>query len=124
MYIIGFILYLLFWIASSPYCVVLIVLLLGLTWLMVRRRSARIKWAALGIVVGTGVYCVFFNDLSGPEMWMICDSPINWPKMWHNNWRLWWIGQVGLMTAWRAGMIVAALLVVISGFNKLQKVRM
>lgn len=121
MYIIGFILYLLFWIASSPYCVVLIVLLLGLTWLMVRRRSARIKWAALGIVVATGVYCVFFNDLSGPEMWMICDSPINWPNMWHNNWRLWWIGQVGLMTAWRAGMIVAVMLIVIKLYRFIQK---
>ena len=124
MEIIGFVLYLLFWIAGSPYCVVLIVLLLGLTWLMVKRWSARIKWAALGIVVATGAYCALFNDLSGPDLWMICDSPINWPKFWNYNYRLWWIGQVGLMTAWRAGMIVAGLLIVISGFNKLQKVRM
>lgn len=113
MEIIGFILYLLLLIAGSPYCVVLIMLLLGLTWLMVRRKSAKIKWVALGIVVLTGVYCVFFNDLSGPDTWMTHDSPINWPKMWHNNWRLWWIGQVGLMTAWRAGMIVAVMLIVI-----------
>jgi hypothetical protein len=121
MEIIGFILYLLFWIAGSPYCVVLIVLLLGLTWLMVRRRSGRIKWAALGIVVATGVYCVFCNDLSGPEMWMICDSPINWPKFWHYNWRLWWIGQIGLMTAWRAGMIVAAMMIIIKLYHLIQK---
>lgn len=121
MAIIGIILYLLLLIAGSPYCVVLIVLLLGLTWLMVRRQSARIKWAALGIVVLTGVYCVFFNDLSGPDTWMTHDSPINWPKMWHNNWRLWWIGQVGLMTAWRAGMIVAIMLIVIKLYRFIQK---
>lgn len=121
MEIIGFILYLLFWIAGSPYCVVLIVLLLGLTWLMVRRKSAKIKWVALGIIMVTGVYCVFFNDLSGPDCWMTHDSPINWPKFWHYNYRLWWIGQVGLITAWRAGMIVAVLSVVIRLYRFIQK---
>lgn len=121
MEIIGFILYLLFLIAGSPWCIVLIVLLLGLTWLMVRRKSAKIKWVALGIIMVTGVYCVFFNDLSGPDQWLTADSPINWPKMWHNNWRLWWIGQVGQMTAWRAGMIVAIMLIMIRLYRFIRK---
>jgi hypothetical protein len=108
-------------ILGSPWCFAVIALLLGLMWLMVRRQSATVKWAALGILVATGIYCVFCNDLSGPERWLTHDSPINWPKMWHNNWRLWWIGQVGQMSAWRTGMIVAAMLIIIKLYRLSQK---
>ena len=92
-----------------------------LMWLMVRRQSATVKWAALGILVATGVYYVFCNDLYGPNLWMTCDRPIDWPAMWHDNWRLWWLGQVGLMTTWRAGMIIAAMMIIIKLYRLSQK---
>ena len=31
------------------------------------------------------------QELSGPMMWAIVDRPIDYPSMWFNNWRLWWI---------------------------------
>ena len=30
-------------------------------------------------------------QLSGPMMWAIVDRPIDYPSMWFDNWRLWWI---------------------------------
>ena len=30
-------------------------------------------------------------QLRGPMMWAIVDRPIDYPSMWFNNWRLWWI---------------------------------
>lgn len=31
------------------------------------------------------------QELSGPMMWAIVDRPIDYPSMWFNNWRLWWV---------------------------------
>lgn len=30
-------------------------------------------------------------ELTGPMMWAIVDRPIDYPSMWFDNWRLWWI---------------------------------
>ena len=30
-------------------------------------------------------------QLTGPMMWAIVDRPIDYPSMWLDNWRLWWI---------------------------------
>ena len=30
-------------------------------------------------------------ELRGPMMWAIVDRPIDYPSMWFNNWRLWWV---------------------------------
>ena len=30
-------------------------------------------------------------QLPGPMMWAIVDRPIDYPSMWFDNWRLWWI---------------------------------
>jgi hypothetical protein len=30
-------------------------------------------------------------QLRGPMMWAIVDRPIDYPSMWFDNWRLWWI---------------------------------
>lgn len=122
MEIIGIVIYLFVLLVNTPVgCGVFIALVLLAMWLMVRRRSRRVKWATLGILVATGIYYVFCNDLSGPDQWLTADSPINWPKWWYYNWRLWWIGQIGQMTAWRAGMIVAAMLIVIKLYHFIRK---
>ena len=121
MAIIGIFLYIIILILGSPWCFAVIALLLGLMWLMVRRQSATVKWFALGILVATGVYSVFCNALYGPNLWMKCDRLIDWPAMWYNNWRLWWLGQVGLMTTWRAGMIIAAMMIIIKLYRLSQK---
>ena len=122
MEIIGIVIYLFVLLVNTPVgCGVFIALVLLAMWLMVRRQSATVKWAALGILVATGIYCVFCNDLYGPNLWMTCDRPIDWPAMWHDNWRLWWLGQVGLMTTWRAGMIVAAMMIIIKLYRLSQK---
>ena len=34
------------------------------------------------------------QELSGPMMWAIVDRPIDYPAMWLNNWRLWWISML------------------------------
>lgn len=31
------------------------------------------------------------QELSGPMMWAIVDRPIDYPSMWFNKWRLWWV---------------------------------
>lgn len=30
-------------------------------------------------------------QLTGPMMWAIVDRPIDYPSMWFDNWRFWWI---------------------------------
>ena len=30
-------------------------------------------------------------ELRGPMMWAIVDRPIDYPSMWFDNWRLWWV---------------------------------
>ena len=33
-------------------------------------------------------------ELRGPMMWAIVDRPIDYPSMWFDNWRLWWVSML------------------------------
>ena len=80
----------------------LLILLLGLylkgayryIWKVQGNERMRALVAALLLVV----LMIFFTideyihqELSGPMMWAIVDRPIDYPSMWFNNWRLWWV---------------------------------
>ena len=80
----------------------MLILLIGLylkgayryIWKVPRNERIRALVAALLLVV----LMIFFTideyihqELSGPMMWAIVDRPIDYPSMWFNNWRLWWV---------------------------------
>ena len=50
---------------------------------------------AVLLMVVLMMYCTIdeymHQELSGPMMWAIVDRPIDYPAMWLNNWRLWWV---------------------------------
>ena len=63
-------------------------------WKVPGNERMRALVAALLLVV----LMIFFTideyihqELSGPMMWAIVDRPIDYPSMWFNNWRLWWV---------------------------------
>ena len=80
----------------------MLILLIGLylkgayryIWKVPGNERMRALVAALLLVV----LMIFFTideyihqELSGPMMWAIVDRPIDYPSMWFNNWRLWWV---------------------------------
>mgnify|MGYP003430195231 FL=1 len=80
----------------------MLILLIGLylkgacryIWEVPGNERMRAFVAALLLVV----LMIFFTideyihqELSGPMMWAIVDRPIDYPSMWFNNWRLWWV---------------------------------
>lgn len=59
------------------------------------------RMRALVAVLLLGVLMMYFTidefvhqELSGPMMWAIVDRPIDYPSMWFNNWRLWWVSML------------------------------
>ena len=63
-------------------------------WKVPGNERMRALVAALLLVV----LMIFFTideyihqELSDPMMWAIVDRPIDYPSMWFNNWRLWWV---------------------------------
>ena len=59
------------------------------------------RMRTLVAVLLLGVLMMYFTidefvhqELSGPMMWAIVDRPIDYPSMWFNNWRLWWVSML------------------------------
>ena len=95
----------------------MLILLIGLylkgayryIWKVPGNERMRALVAALLLVV----LMIFFTideyihqELSGPMMWAIVDRPIDYPSMWFNNWRLWWVCMLGEGSLMYSSMIL------------------
>ena len=80
----------------------MLILLIGLylkgayryIWKVPGNERMRALVAALLLVVLMISFTIdeyIHQELSGPMMWTIVDRPIDYPSMWFNNWRLWWV---------------------------------
>ncbi len=51
--------------------------------------------------------------MAGPILWMICDTPIDYPSMWLDCWRFWWIGS-----SFKSAMNLSVVIIYLTLFGK------
>lgn len=88
------------------------------------------KIRALVAVVLLVVLMIYFTideyihqELSGPMMWAIVDRPIDYPSMWFDNWRLWWVCMLAEGAFMYSSLILYIVVIVRWAYLRCKKIR-
>ena len=105
------------WLGTSfiahPMNLLITVMVVTLTLYRLLNNEHWLLWGGtLMLFAVTGLFLIFNNELPGPMMWSIADNPIDIPKQWFNNYRLFWWGIIINRTFQYAGCIVFCFLTI------------
>lgn len=72
--------------------------------LLSKGKPMWVKSIVAGVLVLTGVYTLFYNDILGPMGFMISDSIIDIPAQFYHSWRYYWVVCYLYEMFWRWGI--------------------
>lgn len=73
--------------------------------LLLKGKPIWVKSVVVGLLLLTGVYTLFYNDILGPMGFMIRDRPIDMPAQFYHSWRYYWVVCYLYETLWRWGVL-------------------
>ena len=73
--------------------------------LLSKGKPIWVKSVVAGVLVLTGVYTLFYNDILGPMDFMIRDRPVDMPAQFYHSWRYYWVVCYLYETLWKWGVL-------------------
>ena len=73
--------------------------------LLSKGKPIWVKSVVAGVLVLTGVYTLFYNDILGPMGFMIRDRPVDMPAQFYHSWRYYWVVCYLYEKLWRWGVL-------------------
>ena len=80
------------------------------TGLLLRKTLIWVKDVELVLLVISGIYLLFYNDIIGPMAFQIRDRPIDMPAQFYHSWRYFWVVAYLYEVSWTWGFLAVPFL--------------